>query len=387
MKHQRMASLFAGIGGFDVGFEFEGITTSLVVDNSPAAQAVLKTRFPNAAIYDDIRDLDDVGQVEIVCAGFPCQDLSSVGRKQGIEGTRSRLVGEVFRLLERRRVPWLVLENVPFIRQLSQGSALRLITSALEELDYRWAYRVIDAHCFGLPQRRRRWVLLASTTGDPKSALLSEDDAPGLPGDHRKVACGFYWTEGMRALGWTVDGVPPIKGGSAVGVASPPAIRLVDGTLVTPDLRDAERLQGFDPDWTAPAEEVVKQGFRWQLVGNAVSVAMSRWLARRIRYPGSYDHSGDLPFVEGSRWPAAAWSDGAGKIRVSTVGTWPRSCPSEPLEAFLRFEPKPLSARAATGFLRRAARGSLRFPAGFIRQVEDHALEQGADPLVVKAAA
>jgi DNA (cytosine-5)-methyltransferase 1 len=113
---------------------------------------------------------------------------------------------------------------------------------------------------------------------------------------------------------------------------------------------------------------------------------MSRWLGQQIVRPGSYDSSGDLPLTD-EKWPAAAWSLGDGKVYVSTAGDWPRSNPSESLEAFLLYKPKPLSARATTGFLRRAARGSLRFPEGFIEEVEEHALAQGADPLVIKAAA
>ena len=245
---------------------------------------------------------------------------------------------------------------------------------------------MVDAHAFGIPQRRRRWVLVASTVADPRAVLLAGDALPTLSVDHLDAACGFYWTEGTRALGWTVDGVPPIKGGSTVGVASPPAIRLTDGSLVTPDIRDAERLQGFDPDWTAPAEEVVKPGFRWQLVGNAVSVAMSRWLAGRLTAPGSYEPADDPPF-DGNRWPASAWSDDSGQIFTSSAGTWPQAAASESLEDFLRFAPKPLSARAATGFLRRATRGGLRFPEGFLDQVREHALGQGADPATVQAAA
>jgi DNA (cytosine-5)-methyltransferase 1 len=381
-----VASLFAGIGGFEVGFRNHGMTTTLVADNSSAAQAVLGARFPEASLVGDVREVDDPGAAHVLTAGFPCQDLSSVGQKRGIGGTRSRLVGEVFRILERRTVTWVILENVPFIRQLAAGAALDLITSSFEELGYRWAYRVIDARAFGIPQRRRRWVLVASQTEDPKSVLLAGDVPPELPTNGRSAACGFYWTEGMRALGWTVDGVPPIKGGSTIGVASPPAIRLVGGVIVTPDIRDAERLQGFPADWTKPAEEVTKPGFRWQLVGNAVSVAMSSWLAGRIKNPGCYQFDSDEPF-DRSRWPAAAWSDGGGAIHASIAGTWPEAIGSQPLDEFLEFDPKPLSARAATGFMRRTAKGSLRFPEGFLDAVRQHAITQGADPAALEEAA
>ena len=61
-----------------------------------------------------------------------------------------------------------------------------------------------------------------------------------------------------------------------------------NGDVVTPGIRDAERLQGFDPDWTLPAEEVRRRGFRWKLVGNAVTVDVAEWIGRRLRNPGAY---------------------------------------------------------------------------------------------------
>ena len=156
----------------------------------------------------------------------------------------------------------MVLENVPFLMSLGQGAALKLITTALTELGYRWAYRVVDSNAFGLPQRRNRWYLVAALGGDPRDVLLADDvekPAPAgvLPGTW------LLWLlldRGHAGFGWAVDGVPPIKCGSSVGVASPPAIRLPSGVYVTPDLRDTERLQGFPADWTAPAEEVAKRG-------------------------------------------------------------------------------------------------------------------------------
>ena len=212
-----------------------------------------------------------------------------MGRKVGIGGARSSLIGEVFRLLGTADVPWVVLENVPFLMSLAQGAALRLITTTLTERGYRWAYRVVDSNAFGLPQRRNRWYLVASRDGDPRDVLLVDDTEKPLPAsEYPDVACGFYWTEGMRAFGWAVDGVPPIKCGSSVGVASPPAIRMPTGRYVTPDLRDAERLQGFPVDWTASAEEVAKAGERWRLVGNSVSVPAAAWIGRRLAIPGRY---------------------------------------------------------------------------------------------------
>jgi DNA (cytosine-5)-methyltransferase 1 len=371
------ASLFTGIGGFEFGLSRGGHTTRILVDNYAPAQAILRARFPNVEVLGDVRDVTDLPDGTTgLAAGFPCQDLSSVGQKFGISGTRSRLVGEVFRLLQVKPVEWVILENVPFLLQLGRGRALQLITTALDELGYRWAYRVVDTRAFGLPQRRRRWFLVASLSGDPRDVLLAEEVDPPSDPLHTDVACGFYWTEGMRALGWAIDSVPPIKGGSAVGVPSPPAIRIPDGHLVTPDLRDAERLQGFPADWTLPAEEVARPSYRWQLVGNAVSTPVTEWIGWRLRRSLRYNSADDRPFTPKEPWPYAAWSNGDGRMFRASVSPWPIWLERPHLVDFLEYEPKPLSARAAAGFLARTRKGSLRFPEGFLAQVEDHISRQ-----------
>jgi DNA (cytosine-5)-methyltransferase 1 len=319
--------------------------------------------------------------IDLVAAGFPCQDLSSVGQKAGIAGARSALVREVFRLIASRPTPWVILENVPFLLQLGAGRALDLVTTELSRLGYAWAYRVIDSQAFGLPQRRRRWYLVASRVSDPRNVLLAGDAVLEEPTAGH--ACGFYWTEGTRALGWAVDAVPPLKGGSTVGVPSPPAILLPDGQIVTPDLRDAERLQGFPSDWTRPAEKVARRGYRWLLVGNAVSVNVASWLGRRLRVPARYDASADEPW-RGNAWPAAAWSLGDGRVFRSSATVWPTVVRRAHLVDFLRYPTQPLSERAAKGFLKRAEHASLRFPPGFLETVKAHIATQqdraSADP-------
>jgi DNA (cytosine-5)-methyltransferase 1 len=370
-----VAGLFAGIGGLELGMAAGGHHTELLVESATPAMHVLRHHFPDTKLERDVRELRSLpATTDLVVAGFPCQDLSSVGRKVGIGGARSSLIGEVFRLVDTADVPWVVLENVPFLMSLAQGAALRLITTTLTERGYRWAYRVVDSNAFGLPQRRNRWYLVASRDGDPRDVLLVDDTEKPLPAsEYPDVACGFYWTEGMRAFGWAVDGVPPIKCGSSVGVASPPAIRMPTGRYVTPDLRDAERLQGFPVDWTAPAEEVAKAGERWRLVGNSVSVPAAEWIGRRLATPGRYDDSND-PGWTGAKWPRrAAWADLDGVVHSADVGPWPEWHAREPLADFLRYPGRPLSVRAASGFLRRTARGTLRFPAGFIEELSAYA--------------
>lgn len=370
----RIAGLFAGIGGLELGMTAGGHHTHLLVEHNPAAMHVLRRRFPDTKLEGDVRDLVALPRsTHVVVAGFPCQDLSSVGRKVGIDGARSSLVGEVFRLATRSDVPWLVLENVPFLMSLARGAALALITTTLTDLGYRWAYRVVDSNAFGLPQRRNRWYLVASRDGDPRDVLLADDTEKPLPAvDYPDVACGFYWTEGMRSFGWGVDCVPPIKCGSSVGVPSPPAIRLPSGRYITPDVRDAERLQGFPADWTAPAEEVARHGERWRMIGNSVSAPAAAWIGRRLAAPGRYDATCDLPWTT-PKWPRkAAWADFDGVVHAADVGPWPEWQPRPGLAEFLEHPGKPLSARAATGFLSRTRKGTLRFPPGFLAELGDY---------------
>jgi DNA (cytosine-5)-methyltransferase 1 len=369
----KVAGLFAGIGGIELGLAPHGHETLSLCEIDAGAMAVLRSRFPSIPLHDDVQTLKRLPRgVSLVTAGFPCQDLSQAGKTVGIDGARSGLVGEVFRLIRSQRAPWLLIENVPFMLRLSRGRALEVIISALEVFGYKWAYRVIDARSFGIPQRRERVYIVASLEDDPRTVLLSDDEGAPPPekwGPGRSF--GFYWTEGIRGLGAAVDAVPTLKGGSAVGIPSPPAVVLPDGNVILPDIRDLERLQGFDVEWTAPAEEVVRKGWRWKYVGNAVAVHVAHWLGKRLREPMAYDDSLDSPLAPGDVWPNSAWNLGQGRFR-SNASAWPVSIPMTPIHQFLKFEPKPLSHRAVSGFLERASRSSLRFPEGFVETLTTH---------------
>jgi DNA (cytosine-5)-methyltransferase 1 len=133
-----------------------------------------------------------------------------------------------------------MLENVPFMLQLEKGEAMRYLTAWLDKHGYTWAYRVLDARAFGLPQRRQRVILLASKTEDPREVLFQGNEGMPPTPSYQEFPSGFYWTEGQRGLGWAPDAVPTLKGGSGLGIPSPPAIRFLDGFIGTPSLRDAE---------------------------------------------------------------------------------------------------------------------------------------------------
>lgn len=370
-----VAGLFAGIGGLELGLSRAGHETALLCENDPAATAVLRHRFPAIPLHDDVCTLQAIPDATtLLVAGFPCQDLSQAGATKGILGARSGLVGEVFRLIEKHRVPWLVLENVPFMLQLARGDAMNVIVSRLEELGYAWAYRVVDSRAFGLPQRRRRVYLVATTAGDPRSIIFADKGEPGVEPvlNGHPVACGFYWTEGLRGLGWAVDAVPTLKGGSTIGIPSPPAILMPDGRVVTPSITDTERLQGFARNWTKAAETVGRKSARWKLVGNAVSVPAALWLGRRFKRPGVPKSFEQAPLRGGRAWPTAAWNVGQGRTEIK-ASEWPVRWRYKSLHEVLGSALPPLSMKATNGFLSRTDAAKLRFPDGFLKAIRAHA--------------
>jgi DNA (cytosine-5)-methyltransferase 1 len=366
--------LFAGVGGIERGLELAGHRNELLCEIDLGALRVLERHF-TAKVERDIRKMKSFPKVDLVAAGFPCQDLSQAGMTAGISGKQSRLVEEVFkRLRDKKNGPrWLLLENVPFMLQLQRGKAMRYLVDELESLGFTWAYRIVDTRAFGVPQRRQRVLLLASRTEDPRPALFGCDAVEESPSFSPDRLCGFYWTEGLRGLGWAVDAVPTLKGGSTIGIPSPPAIwDPLDGSITTPDIRDAERLQGFDADWTSPAltDPEVRRGHRWKLVGNAVSVPVANWIGDRLA-SAEGETPGWAAVKRGVAWPRAAWGHKE-KVYAVDASTWPLRETATPLRAFLRFPRRLLSHRAAAGFLSRARVSSLHFEDGFLEDVSRH---------------
>lgn len=377
----RTAGLFAGIGGLESGLASAGHEAALLCEIWEPARAVLVARFPDVDLAGDVTRLESLpDDVELLVAGFPCQDLSQAGMTAGIAGRRSGLVDHIFRLLDQRATPWVVLENVSFMLSLDQGRAMNFLASEFEARGYRWAYRVVNSLAF-VPQRRERVLFVATTTDiDPAAVVLVDDHVP--PARETTLdrhAHGFYWTEGVRGLGWAQEAIPTLKNGSTIGIPSPPAILMPDGSIVTPDIRDAERLQGFPVDWTAPAAEVARVSSRWSLVGNAVTTPVAEWLGGRLAVPGQYEVQRDRPFADGGRWPRAARFDGDQRLSVE-IGAFPVWKEREPLAKFLKYPGKPLSLRATRGFLSRTERGSLRFVPGFQDRVRAHLLSMDAGP-------
>jgi DNA (cytosine-5)-methyltransferase 1 len=363
-----VTGLFSGIGGFELAFAEAGFDCVTLVEIDPAATAVLKTRFPSSEVLGDVLELADLPPTtSILTAGFPCQNLSMAGDKTGIAGSKSSIVGKMFELIERAHVPTVVIENVYFMLQLDSGQGMKWMVSQFERLGYAWAYRVLDSMGFGLPQRRRRVYFVASREIDPRTVLFA-DEQPGVDTPPRDLSrpLGFYWTEGRSGIGLTVDGIPPLKVGSSLGIVSPPAVLFPDREVLTPSLAACERLQGYAAGWTAPADSVeVSRNSRWRLIGNAVSVPVAKWVAERIRNPGAVLDFPPMPHGTRRAWPDAAWNVGKGRVDVVATDK-PVAFERQSISRYRDVDWSRLSERALNGFIRRAEAGGLCTPEGFL---------------------
>ena len=191
-------SLFAGVGGFDLALERQGVKVVASVEIDKKAQDVLRRHFPDSTIFGDItgvtgEQLRAAGfepSNGIITGGFPCQDLSVAGKRAGLGGARSGLFWEICRLLDETRAQNFILENVPGLLSSNQGADMAVVLEALVERGYRIAYRVLDAQHFGVPQRRRRVFIvgcLGNTGRSPEEILaIGQSRAGYLEASNKK---------------------------------------------------------------------------------------------------------------------------------------------------------------------------------------------------------
>jgi DNA (cytosine-5)-methyltransferase 1 len=151
-------SLFAGIGGFDLGFERAGIETKWQVEIDPYCRRVLERHFPNAVRFSDIKECGahNLTSVDIISGGFPCQDISRAGLGAGLEGERSGLWSEMHRVVCELRPRLVVVENVAALLDGEIGDVLRDLAAA----GYDAEWRMLRASDFGAPHTRERiWIV------------------------------------------------------------------------------------------------------------------------------------------------------------------------------------------------------------------------------------
>jgi DNA (cytosine-5)-methyltransferase 1 len=156
-----VGSTFTGVGGADLGLKRAGFSVAWQCELDEWKRSVLAAHWPNVPIYDDITTLYDPTPVDLLIGGFPCQDLSVAGKRKGFNGERSVLAFEFLRLAESLRPRWLLLENVPGLLSSNGGRDLARLLDEVGTIGYGWAYRILDARYFGVPQRRRRVFICA----------------------------------------------------------------------------------------------------------------------------------------------------------------------------------------------------------------------------------
>ena len=167
----KFGSLFSGIGGFDLGLERAGMECAWQVELDFYAGDILRRHWPNVKHLGDVKNVGktNLDPVDLICGGFPCQDLSVAGRRAGLAGERSGLWFEYHRILEELRPGWCIIENVPGLLSSNKGKDFAVILRGLVELGYGVSWRVLDSQYFGVPQRRRR-VFIVGSLGNGRSA-------------------------------------------------------------------------------------------------------------------------------------------------------------------------------------------------------------------------
>ena len=295
------------------------------VDAYPSA--VLAHHYPHVPNYGDMtrfREWPDAA-LDLLVGGTPCQSLSVAGLRKGLDDPRGSLMLVYLALARRARPRWVVWENVPGVLSADDGRAFGSLLGGLAELGYGFAYRVLDAQHFGVPQRRRRVFVVghlgdwrraaavlferASLSGHPAPRREAGEVAPTVPS--RRTAGGGLGTD-FDCDGGLIAGAVSAKW--AKGTGGPAGDECYNLTLAhslradgfdasedgtgrgTPEARQAlavrrltveecEFLQGFPRGYTAipyrgkPAAD----GPRYKALGNSMAVPVVRWIGQRIQ--------------------------------------------------------------------------------------------------------
>ena len=303
LRPHALASLFSGIGGFDLGFQRAGFEISFQCEISDFCQAILKRHFPKVPRTTNIKEINgaDIPTSDVWVAGFPCQDVSlaRMGKRDGLKGQQSGLFFHFARLVGESRPRVLVVENVPGLLSSHQGRDFGIVLGTLAELGYSLGWRVLNSKNFGVPQSRQRVFLVgchrdregpaqilfepergggdASPRGSDGAAAVSPFkrvvEHPGGEGAVTPAIAYCLYAESARHTGtdWSRNYVVyPSQG----------AVR-----RLTPS--ECEGVMAFPPSWSVPSEvhwdEETYDTLRYHALGNAVTPPVAEWLAGRIR--------------------------------------------------------------------------------------------------------
>jgi len=158
-------SMFAGIGGFDLGLEATGyFHTVMQSEIEKYPQSILVEHWPEAIQVGDCTKVNyaehDV-QIDVICGGFPCQDISIAGRQKGITGDRSSLFSEMLRAANHYKPKYILFENVRRLLSINNGEDFLYVLSEINEAGYNAEWRIISAESVGAPHKRERLFIVA----------------------------------------------------------------------------------------------------------------------------------------------------------------------------------------------------------------------------------
>lgn len=187
----RFLSVCSGIEAASVAWQPLGWEAAAFSEIEAFPRAVLRHRFPDVPLHGDFTTIrgDEYGSIGLLCGGTPCQSFSIAGLRKGMDDDRGNLALEFLRLAQRTGAKWLLWENVPGVLSSNGGRDFGSILGGLGQCGYGFAYRVLDAQFFGVPQRRRR-VFLVGYLGDwrPAAAVLFERHSmQGHPAPRRET--------------------------------------------------------------------------------------------------------------------------------------------------------------------------------------------------------
>ena len=207
----KFISLFSGVGGIDLGMEQAGHECVAQVEWDKNAAGVLKHRWPNVPLFCDVSKVsaDDLPDADFITYGFPCQDLSVAGKREGLDGKRSGLFYEATRLIRELRtrgcgLRFAVAENVGGLFSADDGVALaRCIRELLDCGACETGWRLLDSQYFGVAQRRKRVFIVSDFGGESVDEILAiTESLPGHPAPSREAGKG---TAGDAGAGFTAS--------------------------------------------------------------------------------------------------------------------------------------------------------------------------------------
>ncbi len=304
----RVLDLFSGIGGFSLGLERAGFKTVAFCEIDPYCRRVLAKHWPGVPIYGDIRELnagrlraDGVG-VDVICGGFPCQDISLAGKGAGIDGERSGLWSEYSRLIGELRPRYAIVENVAALL----GRGLDRVLGDLSALGYDAEWHCIPAAAVGAPHRRDRlWIVAYAQCAergafsDPLQGVAGQDALPqwqegsgGAGGGRQDVAHAN--NQGLE--GWFGAVVQECAGERLAGAGGSLGDPLGMRELQSQGGEQEERgwagnagWWGTEPDVGRVAHGVPSRLDRLRALGNAVVPQIPELIGRAI-LAGRHDH-------------------------------------------------------------------------------------------------